>query len=137
MEKIYKFKGKGLFILAGFICFATLILAPVGLVFIYMAFTAKIVMKNEVMFYKMLSTREIKYAQITKIALAKKVSPRYYIAGSGGFGWINCVTVIPLVIEYAGKKVKISSNFFEGSKEIVQTLIERSGKELEVTPDQA
>lgn len=130
MEKIYKFKGKGLFILAGIICLFTVFGVPFGIMLFYMAAMSKIVIKNDVILIKMLVTKEIKFDEITGLRLAKSVSPKYYIAGSGGFGWINCAKVIPFIIECGDKKVKFSLNFFENSKEIVQTLVDKTGLKL-------
>lgn len=133
MEKLYKFKGKGLFITAGVICIISFLLIPLGLIFFYMAATAKIIMKDDRMIYKMLTTKEIPYSQITKMRLAKPVSSTYYTMNGENPGvFVNFATVIPLIIEWDGKKTKLSANFFENAEEIVHTLREKTGLELDV-----
>lgn len=135
MEKLYKFKssGKSLFIVAGVICAISFIGLPVALVFFYMAATSKIIVKEDHMIYKMLTTKNIPYKQITKIRLAKPVSANYYaMNGSRPGVFVNFATVIPLIIEWNGKKTKISANFFENAEEITRTLEEKTGLTLEV-----
>ncbi len=133
MEKLYKFKsnGKSLFVIAGVICVISFVGIPFGLMFFYMASTSKIIMKDDRIIYKMLTTKNIPYNQITKIRLAKPVSSTYYI-GHGAPVFVNFATVIPLVIEWKGKKTKISANFFENAEEITRTLEEKTGLTLEV-----
>lgn len=135
MEKLYKFKtgGKILFIAAGIICLITIIGAPFALIFFYMAAKAKIVMADRSMIYKMLTTKTIAYSKITKIRLARPVSSTYYAMNAGNPGiMVSFATVIPLIIEWDGRKTKISANFFENAEEIVQTLEEKTGLKLEV-----
>ncbi|MBP9771020.1 hypothetical protein KBC97_02550 [Candidatus Gracilibacteria bacterium] len=133
MEKLYKFKsnGKSLFIIAGVICVISFVGIPFGLMFFYMASTSKIIMKDDHMIYKMLTTKNIPYKQITKIRLAKPVSSNYYI-GHGAPVFVNFATVIPLIIEWNGKKTKLSANFFENAEEITRTLEAKTGLTLEV-----
>ena len=135
MGKLYKFKssGKSLFIVAGIICVLSLVGIPVALIFFYMASTAKIVMQDDHLTYKMLTTKKIPYNKITKIRLAKPVSASYYLTNRSHPGvFINFATVIPLIIEWNGKKTKISANFFENAEEITRTLEEKTGLNLEV-----
>lgn len=133
MEKLYKFKGKGLFITAGIICLLSFFGIPFGIIFFYMAATAKLILKDDRLIYKMLFQKEIPYSQITKIKLAKPVSSTYYAMNGDNPGiFVNFATVIPLIIEWNGKKTKLSANFFENAEEILQTLREKTGLELEI-----
>ena len=86
------------------------------------------------MIYKMLTTKEIPYKQITKIRLAKAVNPTSYVRtnAAGGGVALNLVTVIPLIIEWNGKQTRISANFFENAEEITSTLEQKTGLKLEV-----
>ncbi len=133
MEKLYKFKsgGKSLFIVAGVICLISLVGFPFAIMFFYMAATSKIVMTDKKMIYKMLTTKEIYYSKITKIRLANAVGANYYI-GNGVPVFVNFATVIPLIIEWNGKKTKLSANFFEDADEIVHILESKTGLKLEV-----
>lgn len=125
---VYKFTGKGLFYVAGFICLISIVLAPVGILFFYMGAKAHIRLENDRMFYKMLTTKEIPYADITRIRLAKPVGAQYKV----GYASVNFATVIPLIIEYKGKSTRLSLNFFENSAEIAATLEQKTGLSIEV-----
>lgn len=130
MASLHKFKsyGKFLFIAAAFVCFFTIIAAPVGLVFLYMAFKAKIVMHDDKMVYSMLFTKEIPYKEIKKLKLSKPVAATHY----AGRKAITLATVIPLIIEYAeGKRTKLSLNFFENSAGILEILTQKTGLDVE------
>lgn len=138
MNKTYRFQGKALFIVAAVICLFSLILAPVGLVFLYMAFTAKITLTDDKVIYKMLRTFEIQYSRIAKLTLKKPKNATYYVQNEGVPGaFVNFATVAPLEIQYRvegdqTKKIRLSSNYFENREEILKTLEEKSGVKVEM-----
>ncbi|MBI4235183.1 hypothetical protein HY604_02695 [Candidatus Peregrinibacteria bacterium] len=138
MNKTYKFQGKALFIVAAVICILSFILAPVGIVFLYMAFTAKITLTDDRIIYKMLRTFEIPYSKIAKLTLKKLKNATYYVQNEGVPGaFVNFATVLPLEIEYRTegdktKKIRFSSNYFENREEILKILEEKSGIKVEV-----
>lgn len=123
---IYQFKGRCLFWLAGLICLFSIVLTPVGLIFIYMAMTAYIKIENDMFVYKMLTTKRIYFRGIRKMYLSRPVEARYKV----GYAFVNFATVIPLTIEYQEKggvdsgsvlkKVKLSLNYFEKAEEIAE-----------------
>lgn len=126
---VYKFTGKGLFLTAAFICIISVVLLPVGLVFLYMAFAAHIRIEEDRFVYKMLTTKEILFKDIKKIKLSRPVDARYKV----GYAFVNFATVIPLIIEYGeGKKVRFSLNFFERSTEIAEILQQKTGLQIEL-----
>lgn len=137
MNKTYKFQGKALFIVAAVICLFSLVLAPVGLVFLYMAFASKITLTDDRMIYKMLRTFEIPYSKIAKLTLKKPKNANYYVQNDGVPGaFVNFATVYPLEIEYRTegdktKKIRLSSNYFENREEILKVLEDKSGVKVE------
>ncbi|MBI5392734.1 hypothetical protein HZA96_02590 [Candidatus Woesearchaeota archaeon] len=133
MEQIYnlQMRGKILFYIAAFICFISLIGIPVGILFIIMAYRAKIVILDDAVVYTMLFTKTICYKDITKIMLAKPVSPRLYMGNAAPGVFINVVTVVPLIIESKDKKIKFSANFFDNSEEVVSIILKKTKLKLE------
>ena len=128
MNKHYKFKGKGLFYFAAIFCIVTIILSPVGILFIYMASKAKVIMTDTEFTYAMLRTYKIPYGQIQEIKLSKPVGSAYHL---GGGAFVNFATVVPLIIDFNnGKSIRFSSNFFENAVEIVEILEEKTGLKL-------
>jgi len=135
MEKIYTFQSRGkiLFYLAAFICIISLILIPIGILFIIMAVRAKLILYDDHLTYTMLTTKNINYKDITKIKLAKAVNPRYYLQQENAPGvYINLVSLIPLIIEYNNKKTKLSANFFNNAEEFLKILQQKTKKKLEI-----
>lgn len=85
-------------------------------------------MYDDKMIYSMLLTKEIPYKEITKIKLSRPVAATHY----AGRKAITLATVIPLIIEYgAGKRVKLSLNFFENSAGILEVLTQKTGLDVE------
>ena len=133
MNKSYRFKtkGKALFIFSGIFCSITLILLPFGIIFFYMAAKAHLTLHDDHIEYKMMREYNIPYNKITKLQLAKPVSSHYMIHAAGVPTFVNFATVVPLIIHYEDKKIRISSNFFENSQEIIETLVQKSGHQIE------
>lgn len=125
---VYKFTSKGLMYLAGFICLITVVLAPFSIVFFILAKRAQIRIEGDNFIYRMFGTKVIPMSSITALRLKQVQQARQQI----GVNFVNITSVLPLVIEYAGKKVTISLNHFEKTQEIVSTLEQKSGQKLQI-----
>ncbi len=124
MNQEYKFKGKGLFYIAASVCFLSVILFPLGLYFIYMGRTAKIIIRDDVFQYYMWGKNEINYGEIKSLTIKRLANANYII----GDQRINFATVVPFEIEtQAGKKVRMSLNYFEKPEEILSILEHKTG----------
>lgn len=123
MNQEYKFKGKGLFYAAAFVCFLTVILIPLGFYFIYLARVAKIIIRDDAFVYRMFTTNVINYGEIKSLTLMPVVRPGYVV----GNQTVNFANVVPFVIEtQSGKKVKMSLNYFEKPQEILSILEQKA-----------
>lgn len=128
----FKFTGQSLFYLAAFVCIISVILFPVGILFIYLARTAHISFEENNFIYKMFTTKVIPLSEIRQIRVSPVAQGRYMINSTV----MTLVTVVPLVIEYGNnKKIKLSLNYFENPGEIVRILTQKTGKEIQV-PDE-
>lgn len=128
MQKEYLIapKGKFLFIVAGIICLFTIIGIPVAFIFFYMASRARIILTDDAMIYAMLKTKTIPYNQIETMKFLRSVSIQHVAVGELAY-------VVPLQITWGGgRKTKFSLNFFQASDEIAKTLVEKTGKQIEV-----
>ncbi|MEK7172253.1 MAG: hypothetical protein AAB739_05080 [Patescibacteria group bacterium] len=131
MPKTYPLlpKGKILFILSGIILIFSIIGIPVSLIFFYMAMKAKVVMTDDAITIKVLRKKTIPYKEIEKIEFLRPVS-----VGHAAVGQLSYVE--PLLITWGGtKKTKFSINYFEGSHEIVEILMQKTGKSIGVSND--
>lgn len=130
MTTTHKFTGKGLFYFGAFICIITVILSPVGILFIWMAKRARIEFTDDAFVYRMLGTTVIPYASITSITQAKAHTAYSHMNATNTTTAV--VTIIPLIIEYtrdnASKKTRLSLNYFERPYDILSTLETRSGR---------
>jgi len=117
-------KGKLLFYAAAFICFITIVLSPVGIAFFYMAATANITIDEENIIYKMLRKDVIPFASITGLVIGETKRPAYYI---DELGKISFATVIPLTIVHEGTQTRLSLNYFQDPKGILDQLREKTG----------
>lgn len=129
MTTTHRFTGKGLFYIAGFICIISFVLAPVGILFIWMAHRAKVEFTDSAFVYRMLTTKTIPYSNITSITQAR---PKTAYAHMDALNTTkSVVTVVPLIIQYTidgkQKSTKFSLNFFERSLDIRAELERRSG----------
>lgn len=132
MYMIYKFTGKKLFYLTGVILILSVILAPVGIYFIYLGHNAYIRIEKDAFIYKMFTKKVIPFTSITKLSVAQVAQGRYMISPVV----LTLVTVVPLIIEYGdGKKVKLSLNYFEKPQEIAKILADKTGHKIEI-PDE-
>ncbi|MBI4237754.1 MAG: hypothetical protein HY696_04965 [Deltaproteobacteria bacterium] len=124
---IYPFASKALFYIAGVICFLSVILAPIGFLFLYMANTAQIRIEPDRFIYKMLTTKEIPWQSITKLRILPIVRTGYRINSAP----TTIATVIPLAIDHDGRTTKLSLNHFVNPNEILQTLQQKTGLRVE------
>lgn len=125
---IFKFHQKGLFIIAGVICLLSFFLAPVALVFFYMAAVAKIEIDDTNFTYRMLTKKIVPFAGIRHIMLGKP-TPAYYRVG---YTTVTVARVVPLVILYNdNKKIKLSLNAFGQPEQILEELLRRTNLEVE------
>jgi len=125
----FRTKGKVLFLVAAFICLISIFLSPAGIVFIYMALTAEIVIDDDSFRYRMLRKRVVPFQEIEGITIGRPQKPAYYVStDAGGYSSISFATVIPLIIELHGdRKLKLSLNYFEDPAAIIRTLRDRTG----------
>ncbi|MEK7648210.1 MAG: hypothetical protein AAB384_04235 [Patescibacteria group bacterium] len=130
MTTTHRFTGKGLFYTAAFICIISVVLSPVGLVFLWMAIHARIELTDDAFIYRMLTTKVIPYASIQSITQARPHTAHAHMDTLNTTKAL--VTVVPLIIEYTrdgkSKRTKLSLNFFERPYDILTTLETRSGR---------
>lgn len=125
---VYKFRQKGLFIIAGVICLISVFLSPLSLFFFYMALRAKIEIDGNNFVYTMLNKKVIPFSNIKHIMVGKPTGAYYKI----GYTTLQVATVVPLVIHYGDKKkVKLSLNAFEQPQNILDTLLKKTSLQLE------
>lgn len=129
MKYGFQAKGKVLFFSAAFICLISIILAPAGILFIYMALVAQINIDENSFSYRMLRKKVIPFQRISGITIGKPQKPAYYVnVDPGGYRSISFATVIPLIIEQqGGKKTRLSLNYFDDPMSIIETLRTRTG----------
>lgn len=123
----YPFASKALFFIAGIICFLSVILAPVGFLFLYMANTAQIRIEDDAFVYKMLTTKRIPWQSITRLRILPVVRTGYRLNGQQ----TSLATVIPLAIDHDGGTTKLSLNHFVDPGQILQTLQQKTGLRVE------
>ncbi len=132
MTITHRFTGKGLFYIAGFICIISFVLAPVGILFIWMARRAKVEFTDSAFVYRMLTTKTIPYAEVKSITQARPKTAYAHMDAANTTKAV--VTVIPLIIEYtkngSTKKTKLSLNFFERAHDILNELEARTGRRI-------
>ena len=131
MPKTYPLlpKGKILFILSRIILIFSIFVIPVSLIFFYMAMKAKVVMTDDAITIKVLRKKTIPYKEIEEIKFLRPIS-----VGHAAVGQLSYVE--PLLITWSGgKKTKFSINYFEGSHEIVEILMQKTGKSIGVSND--
>ena len=117
-------KGKALFYLAGVICVLSIFLSPVGILFFYMAHAANITIDENAFTYRMMRKRVIPFASITSLTLGRPQRPACRVDGLGN---ISFAEVIPLTVQYGGKKVRLSLNFFEYPGGVIEKLRNGTG----------
>lgn len=127
---VYPFQSRGLFYVAAFICFISVFMIPVGVVFVVMARRARIEITDTEFVYAMLSTKRILFTNISGLALLPQANARLYQGTT--YIAIQAVHVWPLEITYEhGKKLKLSLNHFAKPDEILKVLQQKSGRTVE------
>jgi len=130
--------NKILFTIAAIICFISLILIPVGIIFIIIMIRANITFQDNALQYTMLTTRTIHLDQVKNITLAKLNYATYEVSrGSGDAG-----RVIPnprqLILTTKDNKIyKLNLAAFENSPEISKMIEQKTKRKIQDAYKQA